>query len=594
MSKAGNYLRSGQSYINKLAGEKPHSSITDWVEVLSSDRYDELSLDGIPELVDSVNLQGSQGTTEASRAIRKKLKYGNVHRQLRALVILRSLTENAGKNFQLNWADQRLLDRLREMATDGLLDPKVKKRLILVFHAWSIQYADEPRMRTVAGLFGQYSGRRPAPGVGHASRSSVSSISTASTPDAVAVTPGRGGFSDTDNLYNHSWNPSPSAQGAETYADLSSARADAEERKRQRENRIAMEHREAELERRERDLKRKQEMAAIESRRRREAEEEAERRRQAKLERKNQPKRPKFNFEKEKPQIMVAVANAIQAATNLVNACRLVNRETENITENPRVQDCLDKAKAARRAVIKYIHLVTQEEFVGTLLDANARIVESIQLYDKLSKPAALDSDSEHELSPAEKAEAEQVEKIRQRLAAQKLESQRTGELEQLQEQQKVESKRAVARQERRQASGTSSRQGGSSSAYADLQDLQFGSISSSRNGAGLPPPMRPDSDAGSLAGGSLSDFSDYDSSEDEWRATHSRQQSRQYDYRHNYGQSSKNPDPQEGNTYQSLEDEFGSKGLLDANDPFGDPFADDEEVTTPHQEKPRQEWAAI
>lgn len=89
----------------------------------------------------------------------------------------------------------------------------------------------------------------------------------------------------------------------------------------------------------------------------------------------------------------------------------------------------------------------------------------------------------------------------------------------------------------------------------------------------------------------SLSDFSDYDSSEDEWRATHSRQQSRQYDYRHNYGgSSSKNPDPQEGNTYQSLEDEFGSKGLLDPNDPFGDPFADDEEATTPHQEKPRQE----
>jgi hypothetical protein len=79
------------------------------------------------------------------------------------------------------------------------------------------------------------------------------------------------------------------------------------------------------------------------------------------------------------------------------------------------------------------------------------------------------------------------VEKIRQRLAAQKLESQRTGELQQLQDQQKVESKRAVARQERRQASGTSSRQGTSSSAYADLQDLQFGSIGN-KGAAGLPP----------------------------------------------------------------------------------------------------------
>jgi hypothetical protein len=93
---------------------------------------------------------------EASRAIRKKLKYGNVHRQLRALVILRALTENAGKGFQINWANQELVARLKDMAQDvsialaslptisadrqSLLDPKVKKRLILVFHAWSIQY----------------------------------------------------------------------------------------------------------------------------------------------------------------------------------------------------------------------------------------------------------------------------------------------------------------------------------------------------------------------------------------------------------------------------------------------------------------------
>jgi hypothetical protein len=55
---------------------------------------------------------------EASRAIRKKLKYGNVHRQIRALVILRALTENAGKGFQLNWANEMLMDRLKTMAND--------------------------------------------------------------------------------------------------------------------------------------------------------------------------------------------------------------------------------------------------------------------------------------------------------------------------------------------------------------------------------------------------------------------------------------------------------------------------------------------
>ena len=67
-------------------------------------------------------------------------------------------------------------------------------------------------------------------------------------------------------------------------------------------------------------------MAAIEARRQKEAAEEAERRRQAKEAAKHKPeqaKRPKFDFQKERPQVMVAVANALQAANNLVNSCRV-------------------------------------------------------------------------------------------------------------------------------------------------------------------------------------------------------------------------------------------------------------------------------
>ncbi len=62
MSYAGLYLKSAGKLLASLEEGKPHSSITDWVEVLSSDRYDELSLDGIPELVESVNIQGMSGT----------------------------------------------------------------------------------------------------------------------------------------------------------------------------------------------------------------------------------------------------------------------------------------------------------------------------------------------------------------------------------------------------------------------------------------------------------------------------------------------------------------------------------------------------
>ncbi|OCF38205.1 hypothetical protein I317_07245 [Kwoniella heveanensis CBS 569] len=589
MSHAGTYIRNAKAILSHFEEGKPHSSITDWIEVLSSDRYEELSLDGIPELVESVNIQAYQGTTEASRAIRKKLKYGNVHRQLRALVILRALTENAGKGFQLGWANQQLMDRLKEMANDSLLDPKVKRRMILTFHAWSIQYKDEPRMQEVARLYAKYGGAGPGvkkpTTMGHAK---TPSTSTSSAPTSSAA---RKGTFD-DDIFSHDWAPAKGQRGPDTYTDLAAAKADAEQRKREREQRILMEQREAEVERRERELKRKQDMAALEARRQKEAAEEAERRRKAKEDAKkrgSQPKRPPFDFQKEKPQIMISVANAIQCANNLVNSCRHIDRTVENVLENPKVQDNLDKAKAARRSVIRYIQVVTDEEYVGTLLEANEKIVEAIQLYDRasLSKPAVLDSDSEDEADAAS-ARNHDDEVLARRLQAQKLEADRTGELDKLQEFQKRESaRRQLRRQQSSQRSTPVKQPKQQVSAYSDLQDLDFGApIGSSAQGGRLPPPMRPDSDDGSVDQGSLSDFSDYDSSDPEYQAySRSRAASRRQSLAAPAGHRQAPP-----REYASLEDDYpqGRSGLLDPNDPFGDPFADEND--TPIQEKKRMQ----
>lgn len=189
-------------------------------------------------------------------------------------------------------------------------------------------------------------------------------------------------------MFSHSWAVAPGQAGADTYSDLAAAKADADERKRSRDAKLALEQREADIARRERELQRKKDMSALEETRRREALEEAERRRKLKEQQKKgtpEPKRPKFDFQKEKPNVLVAVANAIQCANNLVNSCRHVNRAEESLLENVRVQENLDKAKAARRTVIRYIQVVTDEEFVGTLLEANEKIVEAIQLYDTVS-----------------------------------------------------------------------------------------------------------------------------------------------------------------------------------------------------------------
>ena len=67
--------------------KKPYSAVTVAIEDLTSEHYEEDDFSGIPDLVEAIKLQAT-GPAEAARAIRKKLKYGNVHRQIRALTIL--------------------------------------------------------------------------------------------------------------------------------------------------------------------------------------------------------------------------------------------------------------------------------------------------------------------------------------------------------------------------------------------------------------------------------------------------------------------------------------------------------------------------
>lgn len=61
----------------------------------------------------------------------------------------------------------------------------------------------------------------------------------------------------------------------------------------------------------------------------------------------------------EKPQILTSIANASQASSNLVNAITLVNLDKESIITNARVQECLERAKAARKTIVRYIQVTS-------------------------------------------------------------------------------------------------------------------------------------------------------------------------------------------------------------------------------------------
>ncbi|USW48213.1 Putative LAS seventeen-binding protein [Septoria linicola] len=141
---------------------KPYSAITVQVDRLTSEQYEEDDISGIVELIDVVRIQ-SAGPTEAARAIRKKLKYGNPHRQIRALVILDGLIQNAGGRFQRAFADEPLLERLRLMARDDTVDPHVRQKCKTLFAQWASAYKNTSGLERIANLYKEFpKTQRPA------------------------------------------------------------------------------------------------------------------------------------------------------------------------------------------------------------------------------------------------------------------------------------------------------------------------------------------------------------------------------------------------------------------------------------------------
>jgi hypothetical protein len=130
--------------------KKPFSAVTVTIENLTAEAYEEDDFSGIPDLVEVIGLQAT-GPSEAARALRKKLKYGNVHRQLRALVILDGLVQNAGDRFQRNFLDEPLLERLRVCGTSDLSDPAVKAKCRELFRGWAA-FGKTPGLEKLARL----------------------------------------------------------------------------------------------------------------------------------------------------------------------------------------------------------------------------------------------------------------------------------------------------------------------------------------------------------------------------------------------------------------------------------------------------------
>lgn len=149
-----------------IFGEKPYTSVTVKVNQLCTvDRNQDLEDDSIELYIDDllhlIKLQPS-GTSEAARAIRKKIKYGNsVDEQLLALNMLEILVLNAGpkigkalaNDYKLVQQLQSILSGLGRTGAGGGYSKPVSKKIANMAIGWKLELKDIDGYSGLASLW---------------------------------------------------------------------------------------------------------------------------------------------------------------------------------------------------------------------------------------------------------------------------------------------------------------------------------------------------------------------------------------------------------------------------------------------------------
>ncbi|EJP65293.1 VHS domain-containing protein [Beauveria bassiana ARSEF 2860] len=334
---------------------KPYSAVTATIENLTAESFAEDDLSGIVELIEAIELQAS-GPTEAARAIRKKLKYGNVHRQVRALALLDGLIQNAGPRFRRTFADEPLLERLRVCGSSDLTDAAVRSKCRELFREWA-QYAKTPGLERIARLHKELPKRK----VGVTQQRSKVIRETEENPfgddeeeeatrraaDAAATATAPSSSAGPSHKSSRSTSLPSSGSGSGSTGLFSSLTKDSSSKKHSKKG----------------------------------------------------GKRKPFNLEAEKEQMKTVIAESSIASINLLNALQSINREKERISANQTAVQRFETCKQLRRRVLRYIHHVEHEQWLGGLLHANDELVHALMTYEQLDQSIDADSDSDDEIA---------------------------------------------------------------------------------------------------------------------------------------------------------------------------------------------------
>lgn len=322
--------------------KKPFSAISVHVEQLTSETYDEDDLAGVPDLLEVVKLQAT-GSQEVARALRKKLKYGNVHRQLRALTILDGLLQNGGNRVQrVLLSDGPLLERLRIAAADPTSDPDVRAKCKVLFGQWVASSKDNPGLEGAKSLYNQL----PKTHKPVQQRREQSKVLRETEEDVQREQEREMARNRSDSLQRAGEPSSPTVLRKQS-SPISLGQSSTFGSK--------------------------------------------------KVKKDKKGKVKGFDLEREKPAILQSIAASSVASTGLTNALRLVNRESQRVSDNPEVRKRFETCKQLRRQILRYIQFVETEEFLGGLIHANEELVNALMAFEVLDKSVDDDSDSELE-----------------------------------------------------------------------------------------------------------------------------------------------------------------------------------------------------
>jgi hypothetical protein len=373
--------------------DHPQTSITVKINQLSKAHFNEDLEDDslelrISDLIHLIKIQPNTGAVEAARAIRKKVKYGeHADDQLLALQILELLVLNGGTTIGGVIArDDKLNELLRAivkghalMGNDNTYPGKVISRARAMALGWRYELAELSGFEPFSKLYvaipraKRVSESRPGHSVGIESDSGF-----AATPSTPRIPP-----------------PRPKGKSPFTPGEYSTKQTDPARKQKKKK-------------------KKKSKYGGI-------------------IYADEQYKIPQINYGVEAPKIRSLLSDCHTHATALDNSLTALARD-ESPLDNPKTSKEFEKCRAIRHKILRYLQFVgagdeankskevleMDEEFLGSLIGANEKLVQVFKRFDHLCgyteenpAPNYDEDDSDESFYSTEDEEDEDDEELR-------------------------------------------------------------------------------------------------------------------------------------------------------------------------------------